>query len=264
MDAVYVASPNALHAPQAITMLEAGKHVLVEKPFAVNGRQAEAMVDAARASGRLLMEAYTSSTEPNFAAIRDAIPRLGPLRRVVLSKDQYSSRYDAVKGGELPNAFNPAFAGGSLMDLGVYCVAAAVHLFGPPRTVAATGLLLPTGADGQGTLLLGYDGFEVIGLHSKVAPGGIGSQIAGEDGVITFDDCSVPTRVELRLRDGSAEDLTREQSVHHMRYEVEEFVGLVRSGATESAVNSLDRSRAVISVLDEARRQVGVHFPADD
>lgn len=263
VDAVYVASPNSLHAPQSIALLRAGKHVLTEKPLGADAREVQAMAAAASESGRLLMEAYKAPFEPNVAAIRDAVARVGQVRRVVLVKDQYSSRYDLLRAGQLPNAFNPRFAAGSLMDLGVYPVSLAIHLFGEPSSVLATGTLLSSGVDGQGTILMGYDGFEVACLHSKIAPCGIDSQIAGEAGVVTFDDCSVPTRVAITLRDGSTEDLTRPQSVHDMRYEVEEFIALVRSGATESRVHPPSRSLAAIRVLDEARRQVGVRFPSD-
>lgn len=263
VDAVYIASPNSLHAAQAVELLRAGKHVLVEKPVASHQGELADMVTAARDSGVLLMEAYKAPFEPNIQAIRDEVAQVGPVRRVVLVKDQYSSRYDLLKAGQLPNAFNPAFSAGSLMDLGIYPVALSVHLFGAPRSVVATGTLLPSGVDGQGTILLGYDGFEVVCLHSKIAPSGIDSQIAGEQAVVTFDDCSVPTRVTLARRGGSAVDVTREQSSHDMRYEVDEFVGLVRSGRRESTVNTHERSTTVMRILDEARGQVGVHFPAD-
>jgi predicted dehydrogenase len=211
------------------------------------------------------MEAYVAPFEPNVVALRDALPEVGVLRRVVLAKDQYSSRYDRLKAGELPNAFNPRFAAGSLMDLGIYPVALAVHLFGVPATVRATGTLLATGVDGQGTVLLGYDGFEVACLHSKIAPGNIGSAIAGEDGVLHLDDCSVPTRVRLDRRDGTSTDLTRDQSTLHMRYEVEHFLGCLTEGATESPVwpVGVGGSLSVAGILDEARAQVGVSFPND-
>lgn len=263
VDAVYVASPNSLHAEQSIAMLRAGKHVLAEKPLGANSAEVEAMTAAARDADRLLMEAYVAPFEPNVRAILAALPEVGQVRRVVLVKDQYSSRYDLLKSGQLPNAFNPRFAAGALMDLGIYPVNLAIHLFGEPKSVIATGTILHSGVDGQGTVLLGYDGFEVVCLHSKIAHCGIGSQVAGEAGVITFDDCSVPTRVALARRDGSAQDITRPQSIHHMRYEVEEFVGLVGAGARESEIHPPARSLAAIRVLDEARRQVGVRFPAD-
>jgi len=201
-------------------------------------------------------------TLASYEAIRDALPQVGTLRRVVLAKDQYSSRYDKLKAGELPNAFNPAFASGSLMDLGFYEAALSVLLFGEPSWVRATGMVLPSGVDGQGTMLLGYDGFEVACLHSKIAPGGVGSAITGEAGVIHFDDCSVPTRVRLDLREGTGQDLTREQSEHHMRYEVEHFLDCVRAGAPSSTW-PLSNSLAVARILEEARAQVGVRFPGD-
>lgn len=262
VDAVYIASPNSLHAEQTIELLHAGKHVLTEKPLGASAAEVEAMAAAAQDSGRVLMEAYTSPWEPNVQAIRDALPEVGRLRRVVLAKDQYSSRYDTLKSGELPNAFNPRFAAGSLMDLGFYAVALSLLLFGEPTSVHATGHLLPSGVDGQGTVLLGYDGFEVACLHSKIAPGGVGSAITGEEGVVHFDDCSVPTRVRLDLRAGTSRDLTREQSPLHMRYEVEHFVTCVRSGR-QSPTWPVAQSLAVARILDRARAQVGVRFPAD-
>jgi predicted dehydrogenase len=278
VDAVYIATPNAVHARQATTLLAAGKHVLVEKPLAATAADVEALALAAHRAGRLLMEAYVAPFEPNVAAIRDALPRLGPVRRAVFVKDQYSSKYDALKAGGLPNAFNPALAGGSLMDIGFYPVSLAVHLFGEPTSIHATGLILPSGVDGHGTLVLGYGGFDVLCLHSKVAPTGIGSEITGEDAVITFDDCSVPTQVALtpRLgspdspttpgfsrRPGQSEDLTRPQSADHMRYEIAHFVEAIRRGDTVSALHPPARSLAALRILDEARRQVGVRYPSD-
>ena len=262
VDAVYIASPNSLHADQSVALLRAGKHVLTEKPAGASAREIGEMAAAALGADRIVMEAYTSPWEPNVEAIRDALPQVGTLRRVVLAKDQYSSRYDKLKAGELPNAFNPAFASGSLMDLGFYEAALSVLLFGEPVWVRATGMVLPSGVDGQGTMLLGYAGFEVACLHSKIAPGGVGSAITGEAGVVHFDDCSVPTRVRLDLRDGTGRDLTREQSEHHMRYEVEHFLECVRAGRS-SPTWPLSNSLAVARILDEARAQVGVRFPRD-
>jgi len=262
VDAVYIASPNSLHAEQSIAMLRAGKHVLTEKPMGANAREVEAMAAAALDADGVLMEGYTSPWEPNVEAIRDALPEVGTLRRVVLAKDQYSSRYDRLKAGELPNAFNPAFAAGSLMDLGIYTVALSLLLFGEPMSVHATGHVLSSGVDGQGTILLGYDGFEVACLHSKIAPGGVGSAITGEQGAVHFDDCSVPTTVRLDLRDGTSRDLTREQSPLHMRYEVEHFLACVRTGV-QSPTWPVAKSLAVARILDRARAQVGVRFPAD-
>ena len=139
IDVVYVGSPNSLHAEHTIAALEAGFHVLVEKPFALTAAQARAMVKAARRADRFLMEGWLSAFEPGVARLREQLPRLGRLHRVVLSKEQFSSRMEVYRSGGLPPAFDPALGGGSLMDLGVYPVSLAIHLFGEPDRVTATG-----------------------------------------------------------------------------------------------------------------------------
>ena len=265
IDVVYVGSPNSLHAEHAITALEAGFHVLVEKPFALTTVQARAMVDAAGRADRFLMEG----------------PRLGRLHRVVLSKEQFSSRMETYRAGSLPPAFDPALGGGSLMDLGIYPVSLAIHLFGKPDRVTATGKLLDSGVDVRGTVILSYDsgeheGLEVVCLHSKTSPG-TESTFAADHDVLSIDDCQWPERIELRgpAADRSAgedrqahEDLsverTAQQPGHQLAYELAEVCRLVRAGARESDLHPLSSSVAAITALEEARRQVGVRFPVDE
>lgn len=268
LDAVYVVSPPSLHAEHAVAMLRAGKHVLVEKPMACDATQVAAMTAAAREHDRLLMELYPAPFEPNVAALREALPRFERLRRVVLVKDQFSSAVEAYRAGQNPPTFDPAFGGSSILDLGFYGVSLAVHLFGVPRSVSATGRLLPNGADSQGLIVLGYDEFEVDCLHSKVASSGIGSQLGGEVSALVLDDISVPTTVRLLERGPSrtlepVADLSRERAGSHLRYGIDAFADLLRSGARDSATHPLSAVLAAHRVLDEARAQVGVRFPSD-
>ena len=275
IDVVYVGSPNALHAEHAITALEAGFHVLVEKPFALTTGQARAMVDAAGRADRFLMEGWLSAFEPGVAQVREALGRLDRLHRVVLSKEQFSSRMEAYRAGGLPPAFDPALGGGSLMDLGVYPVSLAIHLFGEPDRVTATGALLECGVDARGTVVLSYDsgehaGLEVVCLHSKTSPG-TESSFAGDHDVLSIDDCQWPRRIGLRgpaAVTDAGEDLSVERGAqgpgHQLAYELAEVCRLVRAGARESDLHPLSRSVAAVGVLQEARRQVGVRFPADE
>ena len=281
IDVVYVGSPNALHAEHAITALEAGFHVLVEKPFALTTGQARAMVDAAGRADRFLMEGWLSAFEPGVAQVREALGRLDRLHRVVLSKEQFSSRMEAYRAGSLPPAFDPALGGGSLMDLGIYPVSLAIHLFGKPDRVTATGEILDSGVDVRGTVVLSYDsgeyeGLEVVCLHSKTSPG-TESTFAADHDVLSIDDCQWPERIELRgpAADRSAgedrqahEDLSVERTAqrpgHQLAYELAEVCRLVRAGARESDLHPLSSSVAAIAVLEEARRQVGVRFPVDE
>ncbi|WP_133151854.1 Gfo/Idh/MocA family protein, partial [Vibrio splendidus] len=116
VDAVYIASPNSLHAPQAIQMMTAGKHVIVEKPIASNFALAEQMYQVAEEQSVILFEAYMSSYLPNFDIVRQSIPKLGKLRKANINYCQYSSRFQKYLDGENPNTFNPAFSNGSIMD----------------------------------------------------------------------------------------------------------------------------------------------------
>ena len=275
IDVIQVGSPNSLHAQHAIAALKAGFHVLVEKPFALTRSQAKEMVEAARAADRFLMEAWLSAFEPGVARLREQLPRLGRLHRAVLSKEQFSSRMEAYRAGGLPPAFDPALGGGSLMDLGVYPVSLAIHLFGEPDRVTATGALLECGVDARGTVVLSYDsgehaGLEVVCLHSKTSPG-TESSFAGDHDVLSVDDCQWPRRIGLRgpaAVTGAGEDLSVERGAqgpgHQLAYELAEVCRLVRAGARESDLHPLSRSVAAVGVLQEARRQVGVRFPADE
>ena len=107
VDAMYIASPNALHAKQAIMCLNYQKHVLCEKPLASNLKEVEAMIAAAKANHVLLMEAMKTTLLPNFKVIQEQLSKIGTVRRYFASFCQYSSRYDAYRAGTVLNAFNP-------------------------------------------------------------------------------------------------------------------------------------------------------------
>jgi predicted dehydrogenase len=262
-DAVYIASPNSLHAEQAIRCMDGGKHVLVEKPAASNAREFRAMTEAARRNGVVLMEAMKSTLMPNFRAIREHLPKLGPIRRYAAGYSQYSSRYDAYRRGELPNAFNPVFSNGALMDLGVYGLYPLVVLFGKPEAVTASGVMLESGVDGAGSILLRYPAMEAVVSFSKITDSALPSEIQGEYGSMLIERISRPSRVEIRYRDGRTEDVSVPQSEPIMRYEIEEFIRLVAAGQAESGTNSHAHSLLVLEIADEARRQIGLVYPAD-
>jgi predicted dehydrogenase len=278
VDAVYIASPNALHAPQTILCLEHGKHVLCEKPLAYNARAAREMIAAARRAGRVLMEAMKPTLTPNFGVVRDYLPRVGRVRRYFASFGKYSSRYDALLAGELPNAFNPALANGAAMDIGVYPIWPMVALFGAPSAVQASVVKLSSGVDGHGAVNFVYDDGGMIAtvFYSKMVDGALPWEIEGETGTIRGDAINTIRRVEFRARDtirdadsaGSAPDgwidiTCPEHCGNDYFYEMSHFIDLVGSGAVESPVNTHAGSVAVLEIVDRIRRQAGIVYPAD-
>ncbi|BDG45674.1 Gfo/Idh/MocA family oxidoreductase [Parageobacillus sp. KH3-4] len=263
IDAVYIASPNSLHAEQAILLMDHGKHVLCEKPMASNTKEVKAMIDAARRNGVVLMEAMKTTLLPNFQAIRKHLHKIGKIRRYFASYCQYSSRYDAYKQGTILNAFNPAFSNGALMDIGVYCIYPMVVLFGKPNRLQASSLKLESGVDGEGAIIFTYEDMDAIVMYSKITNSYLPAEIQGEDGSILIDAIHTPTKVEIRYRDGRVEDVTVPQEKHPMYYETKEFIELIKTGKRESEVNSHEHSLLTIALMEEARKQTGIVFPAD-
>lgn len=264
IDAVYIASPNSMHASQAITFMENGKHVLCEKAIASNSDELAGMIKTARENHVVLMEALKSTLMPNFKAIQENIDKIGKVRRYFASYCQYSSRYDKYKEGTVLNAFNPDFSAGSLMDIGIYCIYPLVVLFGEPKSVQANGYVLESGVDGEGSLILKYDEMDAVIMFSKITDSTLPSEIHGEDGNIRIDKISTPEKVEIIYRNGKTEDISKEQLEDNMFYEAEEFITLIQQGKQESTNNSLENSRITMSILDAARKQMGVRFPSDN
>lgn len=263
IDAVYIASPNSLHAEQSILFMNHGKHVLCEKSIASHTRELEKMVQAATKNKVVLMEALLSTLLPNFQAIQTNLHKIGKVRRYFASFCQYSSRYDTYKEGTILNAFNPAFSNGALMDIGVYCIYPMVVLFGEPSHVQANAILLESGVDGKGSLLLKYEDMDAVIMYSKITNSYVPSEIQGENGSIIIDKISGLTKIEIRYTDGRVEDITQPQSNETMSYEAQEFIGLIQQNQLESTVNSHTSSMTTMKIMEEARKQIGLVFPAD-
>ncbi|GGB62004.1 putative oxidoreductase YulF [Fictibacillus barbaricus] len=264
IDAVYIASPNSFHAEHAITLMKHGKHVICEKPIASNVAEIEKMIATAKENNVLLMEAMRSTVTPNFKSIQENLHKIGTVRRYFGNSCQYSSRYDKYKEGTVLNAFNPEFSNGSLMDIGIYCLYPMVVLFGEPESVKANAYLLESGVDGEGSILLNYGDKEAVIMYSKISNSFVPSEIQGENGSIIIDHIQDLTKIEIRYNDGRTEDITVEQDKPKMYYEAKEFIELIERGELESKVNSHANSLTVMKIMTEARRQVGLVYPADN
>lgn len=261
VDAVYIASPNSLHFPQTRLFLSHKKHVICEKPLASNLQEAEAAIALAKENNVVLFEAFKTASLPNFLLLKETLAKAGKLRKAFINYCQYSSRYQRYLDGENPNTFNPAFSNGSIMDIGFYCLASAVALWGEPRAVLATASLLDSGVDAQGTVVLSYGDFDVTLHHSKVSDSAIPSEIQGEDGTLVIEKISECQKLAFVPRGGKAQDLTQPQHINTMLYEAETFARLVETQDVNHP--GLTVSRITAKLSSEIRRQTGVIFPAD-
>ena len=154
VDAVYVSLPNALHHRWTVAALQAGKHVLCEKPFAVTAAEADEMFDAADRAGRVVMEAFMYRCHPQTLAVQQAIAG-GKIGRVVQVRTSFCYRTTKVTGNV---RFDPSLAGGALMDVGCYCLSLSRLLLGEPIGGSAAGNVHPTGVDDLCTGWLSFPG----------------------------------------------------------------------------------------------------------
>lgn len=264
IDAIYIASPNSMHAPQAKLFLSHGKHVLVEKAAASNARELIETMNLAEEKGLVFMEAMKSLTMPAYLVLKENIGRIGKIRKYIGIYCQYSSRYDRHKAGELVNTFQRKYSNGSLMDIGIYCLYPLVDLFGNPEKIKAQATLLEEGGvDGSGSILFQYKDMEAVILYSKISDSHLPSEIQGEKGTILIDRIGSPREITLILRDGSKEVLSPMTHEEDMVYEALEFVKTIEEKRSFSKINHRDLAESVHTIMDEARRQVGLSFPGD-
>ena len=255
VDAVYVASPNSAHYSQALAAIEAGKHVLVEKPAALGAADFQTLSDAAAANGVVLLEAMRTAYDPGLARVAELLGELGVLRRASLRYCQRSSRYDQVLAGERVNIFDPALGGGALNDIGYYCVSAMVALFGEPTGVRADWVTVPGGADGAGTALASYPGLVVDLGWSKITASSLASEIEGERGFLTIDRIHSPRVLRLTRLDGTSETHEVPGPEFNLAYGIQRFADLCRTGGDTGPdhASTLGALRVLESIRTAAR-----------
>ena len=260
---VYIATPNLLHFPQAKKALLAGKNVLLEKPFTTTYAHAQELASLAREKGLLLVEAAPTSFLPNFAILKNELPKIGNIKLVMSNYSQYSSRYDAVLRGEVPPVFDPAFGGGCLMDINFYNVLLNVLLFGAPKS-ATYHANRPAGlSDTSGIMVMEYDGFVSTNVGAKDTWGVNFFQIEGENGYIYVENGSNGIQSVRTVTKTSDETQNLQSNTDRWFYEIQELTRLLLNNERESLDARLDTTLTTIQVIESTRKAAGILFPGD-
>ncbi|WP_156424409.1 Gfo/Idh/MocA family protein [Bacillus sp. FJAT-27445] len=264
IDAVYIASPNSLHFEHAILLLKNKKHVICEKPLFSNSEELEEAFRVAEENGVYLFEAIRNIHSPNLAVLKRELHKAGKLRSAILTYISYSSRYDLVLKGEEPNIFSANYSGGALVDLGVYPLSLAVALFGKPETVSYSPVILPTGVDGSGTLVLTYPGFVCTILCSKISHSTIPCEIHGEKGTFVLGDAAPITTISfLDSRTKERIELGERLEEQDMMYEAARFADVIEMKDDGAYKELKNLSRTVLQITQQARHENGIRFGAD-
>ncbi|MBE2239965.1 MAG: Gfo/Idh/MocA family oxidoreductase [Caldilineaceae bacterium] len=261
VDAIYVATPHTFHHDHTRLALQHGKHVLCEKPFAINAMQAQAMIDEARRQKLFLMEAMWSRFLPIIVEVRKLVADRA-IGKVQMVQADFGFRASFNPASRL---FDPALGGGAMLDVGVYPISLATMLLGQPDRIAALAALGATGIDENMGIVLGFPGGEVAVLATTVRATTLQEAVLlGDNGSIrVHSPWWVGDTLTLQRAGHAPEVIQRPYFANGFSHEAIEVADCVRAGKLESAVMPLDESLQVMRVMDEIRAQVGMKYPME-
>ncbi|WP_329494586.1 Gfo/Idh/MocA family oxidoreductase [Kitasatospora herbaricolor] len=262
VDIVYVASPHSGHFEQAMQAIEAGRHVLVEKAFTRNAREAEQLIEAARKRGVFLMEAMWTRFLPHIDVVRQVLDSglLGEVHTVTADHGQQ------MDPDLTPRLFAPELAGGALLDLGVYPVSFASMVLGPFASVTAVGTKAFTGVDGQASMVVttgsGAHGVLNTTLFARTPTT---ASISGTHARLEIEGPFYgPAGVRLVGLDNEPIDVfVPPRRVGGLCYQAAEAARCISAGRLESDLMPLAETLRVMQVLDGVRHDLGVAFPGE-
>jgi predicted dehydrogenase len=260
VDVVHVASPHSRHVEHAAMALEAGCAVLCEKPLALNADGAARLIATAREQNQFLMEGMWTRFLPVMDDVRRVVEnKLGDVQ-VLRAEIGFHQPFDPEH-----RIFNPALGGGALLDIGVYPMALAFELFGPPDDVTSSVVLGETGVDEQCAVVFDYDNGTQAVWHASVrADAGRTCAIAAPEGRLQGRRAwwkGAP--FDLTREDGSTETFARPFAGNGYQFEAAHVMRCLRDGKTESPVMPLDESHALLRTADALRGEWGVTYPGE-
>ncbi len=266
LDVVYIASPNSLHYEQAKQALLAGKNVIVEKPAFSTIEEMTEIFALAKSKELFFFEAARNLHEKSVANVKAVLP--AKILGANFTYMKYSSRYANVLAGEEPNIFSLKFSGGSVMDLGIYLIYAAVAWFGKPEKAYYFTRKIRTGVDGLGTIILRYKDFDVTLQTGKIANSFLPSEIYGETETILLD--SVNSISSIKIYQQETQDIKEipcQQLENPMVEEAEDFAAVLNhptdSDQLQHYEDWLQVTQTVHTIIAELRKDAGIVFAAD-
>lgn len=259
LDVIYIASPNSLHFAQAKLAILAKKHVIIEKPAVTKPSEWKELVKLAKEHQVYLFEAARNYQETAFQVVKDFL-----FNQEILGANftfaKYSSKLPALLAGERPNIFSDVYAGGALMDLGVYCLYLAIGFFGAPISSHYTTQQLTNSVDlyGQGVLI--YPEFQVAIQAGKNITSHLPAEIYTKTGTLTLNAVAAINQAQFVSHSGEVIDLPLTPCSHVMQEEAEAFAHAM-SGHKEAAyLEWLQTAAQVHETLYQMRQSAGIQF----
>lgn len=259
IDGIYVATPHTTHVTNTVLALNAGKPVLCEKPFAVNSAEAKLMIDTARKMNVALMEAMWTRFLPHIKRVREIV-NSGTVGEIISVEADHGQRLAAL---QIPRLMLPEFAGGALLDLGIYPVSFAHMVLGVPEKITASASFTTEGVDSQTSVIFDYNsGAQAILTANMIAKSPCRAVITGTLGRVEIDRTFYnPAPVRVVLNDETVTDYPNDYQGHGLREQAVEFARLVRQGEKESSLLTLAETQEIMQSMDKIRELINLRFP---
>jgi predicted dehydrogenase len=260
VDVVYVSTPHPWHHQHTLLALNAGKHVLLEKPFTINAREAQEIKELATTKGLFVLEAMWSRFLPSMDAIFEVINSgiLGEIKLVTADHSQYLPH--------VPRLWEPELGGGALLDLGIYPVSFAVRVLGFPKAFAAKATLTSDRVDETTSLIFEYEGGAQASLTTCMsAAGPVTATVVGTFGRIEIDK-SFYNQTSFRVYNQGGEIIqSYDEKIQGIgrQYQGLHLEKCVAEGLLESPVLSVTESVEIMKLMDAIRAEIGVKYPTE-
>jgi predicted dehydrogenase len=256
VDAVYIATPHSFHKEHTILCLQHKKAVLCEKPFAMNLQEVTEMIAVAKENNVLLMEALWTFFLPHFNYVLEMVKsdKYGKLKEVEADFG-FKSKYDVES-----RLLKKEIGGGSLLDIGIYPIFAALATLGNPDAIEARATFFETGADSECTIFFNY----------KEAKATLKSTLLEEtptEAIFTFEKAVIKIHTRFHepasvtvFANGKEETTNFDCKTIGYNFEAEHFSQLIREGKKESDIMTFEFSRDLITTLDKVRNSIGLEY----
>lgn len=257
IDVVYIATPHVFHYENTLICLTNKKAVLCEKPFAMNRSQVEEMIALAKKNQVFLMEALWTYFLPHYKYVLDIVlsKELGEVK--TLKADfGFTTPFDPEG-----RVFNKKLGGGSLLDVGIYPLFAALSILGYPEDISAQATIGKTGVDENCSMQLHYKNGVTASLFSAITQETATEAVLElEKGIITIDSqFHVPTSVTI-LKDGKSKRIEFDVTTKGYNFEAIHVQDMLLQNRKESTIMSFEKSLQLINLLDTVRDKIGLHY----
>ena len=260
VDVVYISTPHPWHHQHALLALNAGKHILLEKPFTINAREAQEIQELAARKKLFVLEAMWTRFLPSMDAIFEVINSgvLGEIKLVTADHSQYLPH--------VARLWEPELGGGALLDLGIYPVSFAIRVLGLPETVTAKATLTGNKIDETTSIIFEYSsGAQATLTTTMSAAGPVNAAVVGTFGRIEIDKPFYNQTSFKVYNQGNEVISSYDEKIDGIgrQYQGLHLEKCVVEGLTQSPILSISESVEIMKVMDALRVQIGVKYPTE-